>query len=471
MGGSLAFAALTAAFDHAPDATLLVDGAGTIVAANEQAGRIFGYLDTPPLVGQSVEALVPAGLREAHRTHRSRFAARPEARPMGARLNLMARRLDGREFPVEIALSPVETDQGPCVVTSVRDITERVAAEAAVRRSEAQLRFITERASDMIYVRRREPDGSRPFEYVSPASYGLLGYTPEDFYERADLMDELLHPDDRPQRDSWRRAMGEHRTSPPLRYRRRDGSWVWVEIHISEIEAAGQGGARYEGLVRDVTERVEAEATERWFAINEQLQDERERIAHDLHDGALGALFGVGMELRALARDLEGVSPELNARTNATADELGEVSKEIRAYIMGLRPGRITRDLAGSVADLCEHFEATSGVRTQVQTGELPEDIGADAAVATFHVVQEALNNVRKHSEATAVEVGLAYDGRVLSAQVRDNGRGFDAFERPLVSSIGMRSMAHRAHSLGGELKVVSAPQRGTTVEVTIPVA
>lgn len=470
MGESLSFAALTAAFAHAPDATLLVDEAGTIVAANEQATRIFGYLDTP-LVGQPIEALVPAGLREAHRAHRSRFGARPEARPMGARLNLMARRLDGREFPVEIALSPVETDQGPCVVTSVRDITERVVAEAAVRRSEERFRLLAEGASDMIYVRRREPDGSRPFEYVSPASYRLFGYWPEEFYDNPELPEECLHPDDRAARDAWLVERGGTGISPPLRYRRRDGSWVWAEIRISELSDAGGGTVRHEGLVRDVTERVEAEAAERWFAINEQLQDERERIAHDLHDGALGALFGVGMELRALARDLDGVSPELNARTNATADELGEVSKEIRAYIMGLRPGRITHDLAGSVADLCEHFEATSGVRTQVRAGELPEEIGADAAVATFHVVQEALNNVRKHSEATAVEVGLAYDGRVLSAQVRDNGRGFDTFERPLVSSIGMRSMAHRAHSLGGELKVVSAPQRGTTVEVTIPVA
>src|SRR5438093_9377155 len=118
--------------ESAPDAILIVDQEGRIVLANGQAERLFGYTRAE-LLGQPHDLLVPAGIREAHSAHRSDYASHPRTRPMGAGLDLMGRRKDGTEFPVEISLSPLETPAGLLVTSIVRDVTGRRNAEPKVR--------------------------------------------------------------------------------------------------------------------------------------------------------------------------------------------------------------------------------------------------------------------------------------------------------------------------------------------------
>jgi PAS domain S-box-containing protein len=114
--------------DLAPDATVIVDADGTIVFANAQMERTFGYAPSE-LTGVPVETLLPPRFRGAHASHRNAFAARAKPRPMGEGLTLFGQHKSGREFPVEISLSPVATDEGPLVVAAVRDATARRAAE------------------------------------------------------------------------------------------------------------------------------------------------------------------------------------------------------------------------------------------------------------------------------------------------------------------------------------------------------
>jgi protein-histidine pros-kinase len=114
--------------ESAPDAIVIVDQAGTIVLVNAQAERLFGYT-REALIGQPVETLVPERYRGRHGGHRSAYFAHPGTRPMGAGLELYGRRRDGSEFPVEISLSPLETEEGTLVASAIRDITERKRAE------------------------------------------------------------------------------------------------------------------------------------------------------------------------------------------------------------------------------------------------------------------------------------------------------------------------------------------------------
>lgn len=109
--------------ETAPDAMLIVDREGTIVIVNEQAVRLFGYA-RESLIGAPVEMLLPERLRGAHHTHRDAFFATPNVRPMGAGLELSCRRKDGSEVPIEISLSPFETDEGTLVTAAIRDVTE-----------------------------------------------------------------------------------------------------------------------------------------------------------------------------------------------------------------------------------------------------------------------------------------------------------------------------------------------------------
>ena len=120
-------------FDAAPDAMLVVDRTGAIVLANAQLERMFGY-SGGELIGQTVEVLVPGRFSRMHERHRGHYAAAPHTRPIDAGLELFGRRKDGVEFPVEISLSPLETDDGPLVMSAVRDVTERRRLQEELKR-------------------------------------------------------------------------------------------------------------------------------------------------------------------------------------------------------------------------------------------------------------------------------------------------------------------------------------------------
>src|SRR5512145_2218861 len=115
-------------FDAAPDALVLVDSAGTIVMANTHAHRLL-WFERGELAGQSLEVLVPERYRPSHLGHRAGYFHTPSVRPMGAGLELYGLRKNGSEFPVEISLSPVQTDAGFMAISAIRDISERKRAD------------------------------------------------------------------------------------------------------------------------------------------------------------------------------------------------------------------------------------------------------------------------------------------------------------------------------------------------------
>lgn len=124
--------------ESAPDAIVVVDSSGRIQLINQQTETLFGYA-REELTGQAVEVLVPERHRHVHPMHRATYGAEPRMRPMGAGLDLMARRRDGSEFPVDISLSPLSTDHGTVVSAVIRDITERKRAAAELQRANEQL--------------------------------------------------------------------------------------------------------------------------------------------------------------------------------------------------------------------------------------------------------------------------------------------------------------------------------------------
>ena len=167
-----------------PDAAVVVDGNGVIVSLNEQAEALFGY-DAASLEGRSIESLVPERFRHSHRRQRSNYVDAPQARPMGAGLDLYARRRDGSEFPVDISLAPIGGDGQPLVVAAVRDISERKAAQAA----QAQLAAIVQSTADGILSMSQ----SGVITSWNPGAEKMFGFRPEEVVGRHV---GLLFPDD-----------------------------------------------------------------------------------------------------------------------------------------------------------------------------------------------------------------------------------------------------------------------------------
>ncbi len=141
-------------FDFAPDTVVVVDNGGSIVRVNAQVEKMFGY-DRGELIGQPIEVLLPDRLKADHVRHRAGYLIEPHARPMGAGLELSGKRKDGSEFPVDIMLSPMESEGGRVVIGVIRDITRRKQAEEAQREYSERLKLLSRRLMEVQESERR----------------------------------------------------------------------------------------------------------------------------------------------------------------------------------------------------------------------------------------------------------------------------------------------------------------------------
>ena len=209
--------------------------------------------------------------------------------------------------------------------------------------------------------------------------------------------------------------------------------------------------------------------------LHEQVQrlaivEERERIAKDLHDGIIQSIYAVGLSLEDLPEVLDEDPSEARARVDSAIDALHMTIRDIRNFIMGLRPELLDqRDLVGSLQALAEETRLNSLVEVETSIDEAAaEALPEHARAAVFHITREALSNIARHSQATRASVVLHRTDRAVQLEINDNGIGFDPEEERPSSHQGMTNMAGRADRHGGQLSVESAPGAGTRIIVVI---
>jgi signal transduction histidine kinase len=200
--------------------------------------------------------------------------------------------------------------------------------------------------------------------------------------------------------------------------------------------------------------------------------EERERIAMDLHDGIIQSIYAVGLMLEYSGLMFDE-SPELaRKRLQDSIAALNDVIRDIRNYILDLRPQRFqNKNLSAGLVDLVRAFKANTLITVDVQTADRADaDLTTDQSTGLFHITQEALANVAKHARALSVTMNLRRDGSLVILAIQDDGRGFDVSTVKAYTGHGLQNMQERARALGAQLRIDSAPGQGTLVEVKLPV-
>jgi PAS domain S-box-containing protein len=300
----------------------------------------------------------------------------------------------------------------------------------------------------------------------------MFGYSREELIGKRV---EVLVPDRyRGQHVAERKGYMAHPTMRPmgvgldLTARRKDGTEFPVDISLSPMETPQ--GVYVTSIIRDISERVKLERERNDLRLELEMERERDRIGMDLHDGIMQEIYAAGLTLDLALGDLRERPDAAEAEIERSISQLHDVIGNIRSYIFDLRPRQFGGSLPDALGELAREFRQNTQIEVLENVPDLEADVATEPATAAYHIVHEALSNVRKHAGATRVSLCVSTDEGHVLIEVKDNGRGFDMTAEMSQVHRGLRNMTARARDAGCELEVHSRPGTGTRVTIRVPV-
>lgn len=371
----------------------------------------------------------------------------------------------------------------PAIERELGDAANRKArrsAEQRLREQERRLSGIMSNIPGVIFQMLQTPDGQCRFSYVSEGSEDILGLSPAHLMSNAQILFALLDQDDLRELKACISRAGATMTAAHWEGRIRhggSGGIQWISLRFSPT-FSDSGTVRGEGLMTSISEikRAEQEIREsrsRLAELSSHLErakeQERARVAREIHDDIGGNLTAIKIDLMWLAGRPESANPVIAGKIRQIDALVDETIHTTSRIARDLRPGVLDLGLTAAIEWLAREFSNRMNIPCRLNVpGEDPE-IDPDTATAMFSIFREALTNVTKHAAASRVEVELRAQNDILIMRVSDNGRGISTADLGKTGSFGLRGMAERAEQLGGAVKVDSNTGAGAMVTVTIP--
>jgi two-component system sensor histidine kinase UhpB len=371
----------------------------------------------------------------------------------------------------------------PAVEREIREArhrAERRAALDSVQENEARFRALVSNIPGMVFQLQQSARGDMRFLYVNEGSSPLLGRHPDSLLADARLFFEGVLAEDRASLDA---ALADSATN--LAQANWDGRILdaagepkWINLRAAPRGAAN-GEVSWEGIVSNITQSKQAEnelresraqLAELSSHLEAAKEEERERIARDIHDELGGTLVAIKIETSLLASKLPGDPLQLRKRVRAIEGLIDEAISTAGRVARELRPG-ILKDFGLAAAIECQADDFSQRVGLGCDTTGIKHDIDPDekTSLALFRIFQEALTNVAKHAHATSVSIGMRIDGDALLLEIVDNGRGISPQDINKPKSFGLRNIRERMLGLGGSLELASRSPQGTRMILRAP--
>ncbi|MCE3262941.1 MAG: sensor histidine kinase [Pseudoduganella sp.] len=331
----------------------------------------------------------------------------------------------------------------------------------------------------LVYQFQLKPDGNVAFPYLSDGCLALLGLAGAELQAGPEQFERLILPDDRAAYRASMQASADSLWSWNWEGR----IWVeaWKDVKWINLRATPRqlpdGTVQWDGIMSNITdskqEQLEVRASRARLAeltahIEKVKEQERERIAREIHDDLGGNLTAIKMALAMLAARLPDGDDTLQQKAAYVDALVDRTIDAVHRLTLDLRPSVLDFGLLPALEWQVKEFEAQAGIACTLQASMHELELAPDQATALFRIVQEALTNIAKHAQASAVTIKLTRSRGVLGLKILDNGRGIRAADRAKPDSFGLRGMAERARALGGTLHVGHAAGGGTEVAIKI---
>ncbi|MBI4596028.1 MAG: PAS domain S-box protein [Candidatus Tectomicrobia bacterium] len=305
----------------------------------------------------------------------------------------------------------------------------------------------------------------------------LHGYESSQKMERLSIFDLIAVEDHKMVLEEARKTLEtDNVRSCEYTSLRRDGSFFDAEVRASAIQDAQGNPQAFIIVIRDITERKQAEESLKELSkyVLVLQEEERKRVARELHDGVNQILSSIKFRMNALDDKLSVLNESVIKEVVRTKELLDQAIEEVRRISKNLRPSALDNlGLMAAITGLCDDFRERTGKVIELESGEFPMVLSTEMETNLYRFIQEALGNVEKHSGAKKVKIHVSQEGPFFMVAIKDDGSGFKVSEvnqeKTKKRGLGLSHMRERAGIISGALSIQSSPGHGTEITIRIP--